>query len=48
LQNRLGRLHIARQAREKQQPFYCWHGPSVPMRIVVAGQGPYPGKTTRS
>lgn len=47
LQNRLVRLHRARIAREKQQPFYCWHGPSIPMMTVVAGHGPYPGKASR-
>jgi hypothetical protein len=43
LVNRLDRLHQARVAREKGLPFYCWSGPSVPMRSLVSGSGPYPG-----
>ncbi len=41
-QNRLVRLGEARQAREKGQSLYCWHGPAVPQFTVVSGTGPYP------
>lgn len=44
LVNRLDRLHGARVAREEGLAFYCWAGPSVPMRTLVSGTGPYPGK----
>ena len=44
LVNRLDRLHRARVARDKSLAFYCWAGPSVPMRSLVSGTGPYPGK----
>ena len=43
LQNRLHRLALARDARQKGQPLYFWHGPAIPMRTVVAGSGPYRG-----
>lgn len=43
--NRLLRTANARVAREKGQSLYCWHGPAVPMRGIVAGRGPYPGRT---
>jgi hypothetical protein len=33
--NRLNRLHLARVARDKDQPLYLWYGPAVPRRAVV-------------
>jgi hypothetical protein len=44
LQNRAVRLGTAREARQAGQRLFVWHGPSVPQFIVVAGQGPYPGR----
>jgi len=44
LVNRLDRLPGARVARDKGLPFYCWAGPSVPMRSLVSGSGPYPAR----
>jgi hypothetical protein len=42
--NRLVRMGSASLAREKGQPLYCWHGPSVPQFLLVTGHGPNPGK----
>lgn len=42
--NKLGRLGTARSARLDDSPMYFWHGPPVPMRTVISGSGPYPGK----
>ncbi|MFN8023932.1 MAG: hypothetical protein U0Q03_20540 [Acidimicrobiales bacterium] len=42
VKNRLQRIHLARVARSKGQTVYFWFGPSVEMRGVVAGSGPYP------
>jgi hypothetical protein len=41
LQNRLVRLGTAREAAEKGQPLFAWHGPPVPQFVVTQGEGPY-------
>lgn len=43
--NKLYRSGWARDAQQKSQSIYCWYGPPIPEYVVVAGTGPYPGKT---
>ena len=41
LQNRLVRLATAREAAERGQKVFVWHGPSVPQFVITQGRGPY-------
>jgi hypothetical protein len=41
LKNRLVRLGTAREAAEKGQPLFVWHGPPVTQFVVTPGEGPY-------